>query len=238
MKNKVYIFALMFVLLLSFAAAQAEPGYNGQIELIAANSDLWKQDVEYNTWGYVITDLDQNNRLEILSCSVQGTGFYSYIKAYEVNEDGTSLKNLMEKLEERTDSSPDIMVTSVPVYSDTKTGRLFYIFDDMIRNGMAEYYENKRAVTLNDGLWEETPLAHKTTIYTDADHAEITYTDGSGNTISETQYASIADIVFAGMEPGKACLNWITTDNEDFAALSNAQLIENLNSSAQSTCQD
>lgn len=233
--KKFYIFALLFVLMI-FSSVQGQTGFDEQINLIAANSELWKQDVEFGLWGYVVTDLDENNRLEIISCSVQGSGFYSYIKAYEVNKDGTGLNDLMEKLANRTDSAPDIMVTSVPVFFDKEANRYYYIFDDMIRNGMAEYYENKRAVSIVDGLWEEIMLATKDTIYTDADHAKITCTDSNGNGISEAQYAEIAEHVYENLETGKICFNWIMTENEEFAALPASELINNLKSAADSAC--
>lgn len=233
--KKFYIFALLLVLMI-ISSVQAQTGFDEQINLIAANSDLWKQDVEFGAWGYIVTDLDKNDRLEIISCSVQGTGFYSYIKAYEVNKDGTGLNDLMEKLENRTDSAPDIMVSSVPVYFDKEDNRYYYIFDDMIRNGMAEYYENKRAVSIVDGLWEEIMLATKDTVYTDADHAEITCTDSNGNGISEAQYAEIAEHVYGNLETGKICFNWIMTENAEFAALQSSELINNLKSAADSTC--
>ena len=229
-------FILAVVLLMTVISVQAQTGFDEQISLIAANADLWKQDVEYGVWGYVVTDLNKNDRPEIISCSVQGTGFYSYIKAYEVNEEGTGLNDLMEKLNLRTDSSPDIMVTSAPVYFDKEAGRYYYIFDDMIRVGMTEYHENKRAVSIIDGLWEETTLAVKNTVYTDADHAEITCFDGNGNGISEAQYAAIADSVYGNLEAGEACFNWVTTESADFAALSPSQLAENLRTAADSAC--
>lgn len=233
--KKFYILVLLFVIMIS-TAVQAETSFDEQINLIASNADLWKQDVEYGVWGYVITDLDHNGQLEILSCSVQGTGFYSYIKAYEVNKDGTELNDLMKELTYRTDSSPDIMVSSVPVYFDKESNRYYYIFDDMIRSGMAEYYENKRAVSVVDDLWKEIMLADKATIYTDADHAKVTCSDGNGNEISEARYAEIADIVFSNLESGEACFNWTTTDNDEFSSLSVPQLIENLKSAAQDQC--
>ena len=106
----------------------------------------------------------------------------------------------------------------------------------MIRNGMAEYYENKRAVSIVDGLWEEIMLATKDTVYTDADHAEITCTDSNGNGISEAQYAEIAEHVYGNLETGKICFNWIMTENAEFAALQSSELINNLKSAADSTC--
>lgn len=224
------IFAIMLFLLLAVSAAvSAAPEVSDQLDLIAANAGMWKQDVDFGLWGFTVTDLDHNGLLEIISASVQGTGFYTYINAYEVNETGDGFTELQGPSDERTDSAPDIMVSTTPVYYDKDTGRYYYIFDDIIRNGMAEYYENKCAVSIVDGKWEETLLAMKHTIYTDADHYTITCTDGSGNTITEEQYDAIAQTVYAGLEQNEAEFDWQMTETAEFSALTTQQIREKLN---------
>lgn len=218
------------------AGVWAAPEPDAQLAVIAAGRDLWKQDVEYNNWGYTVTDLDHNGRYEIISCSVQGTGFYSYIQAFEVNEAGDGLTDLMADLKDRTDSSPDIMTDRVTFYSDPQSGQYYYIFNDMIRNGMAEYYENTRAVSVVDGKWTEMPLASKSTVYTDQDHYTITCSDKSGNAISESQYGSIAEEEFRGLGSGEICLQWQMTDNNAFAALSVDQLTASLKAGTAANC--
>ncbi len=226
--KRILFFMIIVMVLCTTAAVCAAPEIDSQIELIAQNKDLWKQDIEFGTWGYTITDLDHNGRLEIISASVQGTGFYTYIVAYEVNAEGNGLTELYGPEKMNYDSAPDIMVSTVPVFHDEKENRYYYILDDMIRNGMAEYYENKRAVSIVDGTWQETPLAYKTTIYTDAEHYTINCTDANQNPISEAQFSSIAESVFSGLEKGEAEFNWIMTDSESFNALTPSQIAESL----------
>lgn len=233
--KKIWISAILFLLMLSAAAVSAELSPDAQIELIAANKTLWEQDYDYIVWGYVVTDMDHNGRFEIISSSVQGTGFYSYNKAYEVSEDGSRLIDLLSNANEY-DSAPDIMVSKVPMYFDKNENRYYYIFSDMIRNGMSEYYENVRAVSIVSEAWEEILLATKATVYSDPEHAVITCKNAEQAEISEAQYASIAETVFGSLESGELCLNWITTDKEAFALLSAEQLMENLRISAQTTC--
>ena len=63
--------------------------YKKQIDVIMNNIDMWNlytEDNTYNPYGYAITDLDQNGRLEIIASSCQGTGLYTYSNYYEVNE--------------------------------------------------------------------------------------------------------------------------------------------------------
>ena len=210
-------------------AVSAAPEVSGQLDLIAANADLWKQDVEFGLWGFTVTDLDRNGRLEIISASVQGTGFYTYINAYEVNENGDGFIELQGPSDLRTDSAPDIMVSTVPVYFDKETGRCYYIFDDYIRNGMAENYQIKSAVSIADGKWEETILARKTTIYSDVDHYTMTCTDASGAAITEEQYDAIAQTVYGNLELSEAEFDWQMTDNDEFSGLTVQQIREKLN---------
>ena len=228
MKKNIFAVTL-FLLLAVSAAVSAVPEVSNQLDLIAANADMWKQDVEFGLWGFTVTDLDHNGLLEIISASVQGTGFYTYINAYEVNETGDGFTELQGPSVERTNSAPDIMVSSAPVYYDKETGRYYYIFDDYIRNGIAENYQNKCAVSIADGKWEETTLALKETIYSDADHYVMTCTDSSGDTITEEQYDDIAKTVYAGLEPDEAEFDWQMTDNDEFSSLSAQQVREKLN---------
>ena len=229
----------LFILVLIFAVNAeilAAPEIETQIALIASEKNLWQQEIDFGTWGYAVTDLDHNGRLEVISCSVQGTGFYSYIKAYEVNESGTGLTDLMGDLGMRTDSSPDILVNEVPVYYDKDADRYYYIFDDYIRNGMAEYYENKRAVSILDGKWTEKLLASKSAVYTDEDHYTVSCQDQSGSPISEEQYNSIEQTIYGRLERTGMCFNWIMTEKESFEALSPDQLAGSLRSALDSAC--
>ncbi|MBR6089789.1 MAG: hypothetical protein IKP86_07640 [Anaerolineaceae bacterium] len=235
MKKYVLITLLLAILVIS-GSAMAFPGYYEQLDLIAAHTDQWRQGVDYGTWGYIVTDLDQNGRLEIISASVQGTGFYTYLTVFEVNEAGNGLNELAGPSDNRTDSAPDVMVSRVPVWYDRENNRYYYIFDDMIRNGMAEYYENKRSVSIVDGKWIETMLAVKSTLYQDEEHYTTSCQDGSGNPINESQYNNIAQSVYGGLESSEACFNWQMTDNDTFAALTGAQLTDSLKAAADAAC--
>ena len=219
---------IMFILLITAITASAVPEVSEQLDLIAANADLWKQEVDFGLWGFTVTDLDHNGLLEIISASVQGTGFYTYINAYEVNETGDGFTELQGPSVYRTDSAPDIMVSTVPVYYDKDANRYYYIFDDYIRNGMAEYYQNKRAVSIADGKWEENTLASKATVYSDADHFIMTCTESAGDTITEEQYDDIAQTVYAGLEQGEAEFDWQMTETNEFSSLTTQGIREKL----------
>ena len=228
MKNRIMFFIVIILsCLVSAFPTSAVPDQVRQLETIADNAPEWQQKEVFGLWGYTVTDLDQNGRLEIISASLQGTGMYTYIIILEVDEEGTGLSEVRQDREEYM-SPPDIMIDHAPVYHDTETGIFYYLFDDFIRNGYAQLYENKRTVSLKDGVWSETMLAYKETLYTDADHFTVSYTDAAGNEIDENRYSSIAETFFGTADWNKAVFNWQTCDEESFTAMDRDALLESL----------
>ncbi len=235
MRNKKIFLILLIVLCCFGTAVSAAPDLQSQLALIADNAALWKQDVEFGLWGYIVTDLDGNGREEIISASLQGTGMYTYISIFEVSEDGSRLEEVKQDRKD-SDSAPDIMTDRVKVFRDGDAGRDYYIFTDGIRNGYAEYYENKRAAWLEDGVWKEMPLAYKTVLFTDQDHSDESYTDPSGAAIGEEEYLSAEDLFFGNITPEEVCLNWQMTDAEGFAGMDRASLLSSLEASVSQEC--
>jgi hypothetical protein len=200
-----------------------------QIQLIVDNVSLWRSDGENELYSYAVTDMDNNGRLEIISSSCQGTGFYTYSDVWEVNEglDGLTLCK-QERME--GESQADIIVQSVPVYYDAGGNIYYYVFDDLIKNGAAEYYENKRAITLRNGQFTESFLAYKTTVFTDS-NLTVTYTDADETPISEEEYNGIADKVFADMEKKQANIQWITDESAQLQSIGETKMFKMLEES-------
>ncbi|HKM04710.1 MAG TPA: hypothetical protein VJZ04_09035 [Lachnospiraceae bacterium] len=186
-----------------------------QIKIIVDNINLWTDSMDYanDRYHYAITDLDNNGRLEIIASNIGGTGIYTYSSFYEIDERFKGLTRCETNFTEG-DSQADITVDSVPGYYDPKTKIMYYIFDDLTKNGAAEYYENKRALYLDSGQIKETPLAYKSTIYIDSS-ANITYQDVEQREISENDYNMIADKVFADLEKKNVSFGWCGFSNPD-----------------------
>ena len=201
---------------------QEEGDVGTQIQLIADNISLWQGEADTEPYGYAVTDLDQNGRLEIISSSCQGTGIYSYNNIWEVNEACDELTLLEKTIDEYT-SQADILVESVPVYFDSGNNAYHYVFDDLTKNGAAEYYQNKRALCLQDGKLIERFLAYKTTMYHDSTPT-VTCTDADTNPISEEDYQNIGDKVFSKMEKKQAAFYWITEENAGLYALKDTDI--------------
>lgn len=77
------------------------------------------------------------------------------------------------------------MTDRVSVYYDSYNKIYYYIYDDLIKDGIHYSYENKRALSLIDGKLSERLLAYKNTYYNDVSNssASISCKDADGNEI-------------------------------------------------------
>ena len=183
-----------------------------QLNVILNNKNLWYKDTEFEKYSYAVTDLDQNGRMEIISSICQGTGIYTYTTIYEVSENGDGL-NLCESNLEEYDSEADIIKNSWEVFYDNTNKKYHYIFDDLTKNGAAEYYESKRDFCLSNGKISESYLVRKNTIYQNGS-PKITYTDLNNNSINEEKYNSFADEFFNNYEKMLVNIEWLSNYTE------------------------
>lgn len=185
----------------------AETTIENQIKLIAGCADQWAGPTDYGAvYQYTVTDLDQNGRLELIASSLQGTGRYTYSTYYEVNEALDGLTAYTQDYKE-SDSEADIMVGSVPVYYDSAHNTYHYIFDDTIKDGIALYYDSRRAIVYQNGSIRETMLAKRTTSFMEATPSVACETM-DGKPMSEDEYARIADTVFPDYLKMEASFSW------------------------------
>lgn len=197
-----------------------------QLQLLAASINTW-HDGALGQFGYssdpvfyTVTDLDQNGRLELIVSSCQGSGLYTYSFFFEVTPSLDGLQ-LCERTLTEGDSEADITFTdSPPVYYDSSNHVYYYVFDDLIRNGAAERYENKRAISLIDGTLHETYLAQKSTIYSGSATAPTvtcfsTLKNAGQKTISESAYERIANTAFSDLTKLNAAISWYKEESEN-----------------------
>lgn len=190
--------------------------YEKQLDLILACRGQWEDSCAYGDsapYYYAVTDLNQNGRLEILSSVVQGTGYYSYNSFLEVKEDLTGLQDYRYEERREGDSQADIIGAFAPVYYEEEADTYYYIFDDYIKNGMAERYYNRRSLALTDGVVREQPLAYRSVIYHGGDidsEPEVTAKDANQQAISQEEYRQIGDQAYGGLEKGLAKFLWFS----------------------------
>jgi hypothetical protein len=210
--------------------------YDSQLQLIADSVATWMGDTELvaEPFYYAVTDLDQNGRLEIIQSSCQGTGLYTYTSLWEVDANGTELVPCQLSIAEG-ESQPDIITNPDMVYFNEANDCYFYIFCDDIRDGAAEHYQSRVAISLQDGVVNATLLGQMHSIYASSDAVTTTYTDADGNAIDEDAYNMAADKTFAGLTAMKATIGWTDyTVSAQLDTLTEAELMEVLETSWES----
>ena len=208
------------------AVQSAYEMYNGQLdECIEIRSEFQKVDLEAqlqvfadhrSEWdinhtdslpatSFTMADINNNGRLEVIVSGMTGTGIYSETYVFEVNEDATGLNRYSI-----TDgTSPDIArMDSTEVYLVEGNYKI------SCENGTAHGWESvdfeRQSLSLNDtGIIMETlGIGHRRTVINGDD--ELEYFDSDHNPISEAEFDSLYDSVYAGCPKGEMKFIWIT----------------------------
>ena len=180
-----------------------------QRAIIMDHYDLWAEAWSYGTdWFYTITDLDHNGRLEVVTASLQGSGLYTYADIWEVREDFSGIAECKDSLGEG-EAYPDIITETASCFHDESSGLYWYLFDDVARSGMAEYYSSKVALCLDNGAVELHYINSKYEKYEDADsEPQVSYGDGEGNPITKEEYEQAVANWATGMTMSDFYLEW------------------------------
>lgn len=196
-----------------------------QLQVITDNYEWKCPQSDYVRRMFSVTDLDQNGRLELIVSRLEGTGWYTYSDYYEVNKELNGL-TLLEGLSGGDKSQADIMTDKVSVYYDSHNQIYYYIYDDLIKDGIHYSYENKRALSLIDGKLSERLLAYKNTYYNDVSDssASISCKDADGNEIGENEYDLIDEIIFTDFIKKEACFFWFDANDLNYGNLSDNEI--------------
>ena len=178
-----------------------------QRALIERFRGLWEPDLSYETWFSAITDLDHNGRLEVLTASLQGSGLYTWVNCYEVNDSFTNLNHCPDDTQEGQ-AWPDILKESLTSYRDPATGRYTYVCEDFLRDGAAHYWTGLMSFCLSDGHIEVRQIASMDEVYSDQNNSVKRYYDEHNAETTESAYLGAEQRVFAGQEKGTLSLAW------------------------------
>lgn len=183
-----------------------------QLAVILDNISKWsltKELEQYDAYGYAITDLDRNGRLEIITSHCDGTGLYSYNKYYEVNESLDGINELTTNLKDE-DIQTYIMDATVKVFYDAIKNEYHYVFTNVNRNGAPEYNEAKYEVVLKDGKITQKLLANKDIIYKNGgEDIDIIIKNADGEELTDESYERYEYIHFKDYEYSLASIEWV-----------------------------
>ncbi len=208
MNKRILAVGLALILIISvFCGCSANP--TKQLELIVKNTTMWSYLPEEGStvYSYAITDMDQNGRVEIAASKNYGAANITETKYYEVSENNDALTELEHIYS--TDSQADVTFGSAKCYKNNENGQIYYIFTDFNKKNIRESYTSKVAVSLFEGKVTEEVLAVEASIYNDSiEDYELSYTDGNGNAISESEYSNIEASRFEGYKSMSATFGW------------------------------
>lgn len=197
------------------APTQLPSSTDRQLSVIWENRSLWEKEDLADAWCYAVTDLDSNGRLELVSSFTQGTGHFVTTRLFEVNADHTglvSIENVNEYGENiiLTSGYQSSGLESVPSFYDSATDTYYYIQRNTVKVSSLEYCEGTSAVSFRQGQLSRESLAFKTTSYSEGGvPLPDTYQNAAGESISEAEYASIAETLYQGMDVRVAYIRWL-----------------------------
>ena len=215
-----------------------------QIKLIAENYEIWKPTPKYNTdrYKFCVTDLDMNNRLEVVVSACIGTGLSSFTSVYEVSEDFLSLDVCRYLNDESYNKvKADIITNSLDCFIDPESSQPHYIFVDHIRNGYSYNAKFTVDLTFDNSTINEKVIAFWENRYEIADNDEgytatTTIKSVQGEEISSEDYWAYPEKLYKNFEKHTVSLKWQDTYNSDEKSYdaSEAQLISLLTESYKS----
>ncbi len=184
-----------------------------QKQLLMDRYDEWAFTSPYESpWYYAFSDLDHNGRMEVTAAIMQGSGLYTWGDIWEISGDYSGITRCELMAGEGT-ALPDIITDQVPCYYDNGTGRYYYVYEDITRDGAARHYDSYVALCLHDGMIDYLPLAIRETVYESEDRYTVTCENAAGVPITEAEYGAIADTYFAGLEKTEAAVEWTMVEN-------------------------
>ena len=186
-----------------------------QRALIERSRNVWEPDLEYETWFSAITDLDHNGRLELLLASLQGSGLYTWVNVWEVDENYSGLTLCPDNTGEG-EAWPDIIKETLTAYRDPASGRYTYYCEDYMRDGAAHYWTGLDSFSLENGRIDVKTLASKDERYNEQGASVIHYYDADGAEIDEEAFNNTERVAFAAQTQGTQTLtlNWTQLEKQ------------------------
>ena len=212
--KKLFAWFLTLALMISVSAVglaapvkATQESVASQINLIYSNfAETFKQVADGEVWSYTVTDLDHNGRLELLAASIQGSGRFTHVKAWEVGEDLKSFISCNVNVKEG-DSFPDIISNTADTYYVAATDTWNYMFDDSITSSSTEVMAARCSVSMKSSNIGYIPYAYQQTEFRDNLNI-ITFTDKSGRLLTPEDYNASVTNAFAGAQKSSTNFDW------------------------------
>lgn len=223
MKKKSMILSIGLIMICCVACGKHQQvSLQEQLKIMAENMNVWKTSYSVDMYydRFTVTDLDENNRYELIIAQEAGSGRYTDGFIYEVNEtyDGLTLCTRAEVPEyfgmvNADGAWADFIIDKTQRYYSSSEDVYYYIFNDYVRYNTDECYDTLLAYSLQNGKIHEVPIAALEVLYDEAGERKVTYWNGKGEKISETEYRKIINDPFPLLEAENIEFSWGFNDN-------------------------
>ena len=140
---------------------------------------------------------------------VEGSTLFTYANVWEVREDFSGISKCSDTLREG-DAYPDIITEAVNCYYSESSGLYYYLFDDIVRSGMAEHYTGKVVLCLDKGTVELHTICSQYEQYEDPESDPlVTYSDADGKNITKEAYEQAVANWAVGMTMSDFEMEWV-----------------------------
>ncbi len=187
-----------------------------QVHVIMENRSTWDRDeMDMDTIGYLVTDLDHNGRLEILVSRFGGTGLFTYTDGYEVNEAKDGIARIEKSWIEGQSEQDLMMRDSVPMYTKGVDAPKWYVFEDLTRDQQWDF-RSKEALSLQHGLWVVQLISSEGVEHKDDGTSRAVYNDCNGKQVSKKAYDKQEQKVFKKYEKKEVRMPWLIYHRDEW----------------------
>ena len=193
------------------------PDAADQVKLIVENRDMWDPgEMDLDVIGYMVTDLDDNGRLEILVSQFGGTGQYTYTDVFEVNEAKDGLAICPHLWDEHQPEMDVMMWSRTNMYTNGMEGVNWYVFQDHTKDRGQLASISTAALSLERGEMHIKYISSVDTNYDDMGRPFDTFRNGDGAVISYDDYQALQENPFPRYEKKEVAFPWLMYYRDTF----------------------
>ncbi len=171
-----------------------------QLKVITDNKNVWfiNDVAEGTTVYYAVTDLDRNDKLEVISAYTAGTGYFTTAHIYEVESLETGLVERKKEADTDVNIYPEIITDHATRIYDKNTEVYSYVFKDTLKESASSIYDLTALVSLKDGVMKDSVRAGVHTTVDDSNRKKTEYVDSELKVIDDVEYAIILNSMYIG----------------------------------------
>lgn len=219
---------------------KSDTEYASQVQVLYDNRQTWEftdgkyktsygETIDFDDYGYAVTDLDNDSNIEILASGIAGSGRYSTDLVYEYDDEKGVIQWDTSNLvyDAYSDSEPDFLSDTLISDSDLE-GKFFLAgFESEETDGLylaADYesygvYGGKTSylkLSVNDDTIVSELIATVEIDYSTATYTTVKYADEDGNDISFDSFTGLIRMAFYNCDESfkySNVFNKVTLDN-------------------------